>query len=203
MTKSEIFSSGKILGHDLYLIVEALCPQEFSSIHLCRAYITKRLLRITDCLFIRKFVIIVAFLMSAKATALNYVELVLTNTKYYDTKKLYLQLSTLNKYEIVKLSKYYSFLEYFFFRCTDYKNIPSGCKVQKLAGQCCPQVVCDNNQVIVPSTTNIHNQGGGNNVVVHGPNGDNTPLLPQVFPNGTFDPHNTGVHRPSISESLI
>ncbi|XP_035824669.1 uncharacterized protein LOC118477145, partial [Aplysia californica] len=93
-------------------------------------------------------------------------------------------------------------LLHFLNRCTDYQDIPNGCTVQKLAGQCCPQIVCQGNQVIVPSTTNVLSQGSGDSVYKDTATGGSKPLLPQVRPDGTIDPNNSGVQLPSITGCL-
>ena len=89
------------------------------------------------------------------------------------------------------------FFELLFSRCIDYQNIPSGCHAETKPGQCCPDIVCPHNQVIVPSTTNILQMGGGNGINV-----GTKPIVPHVYSNGTIDLNNYGVHLPSISEFI-
>ncbi|KAK0051442.1 zonadhesin [Biomphalaria pfeifferi] len=73
-------------------------------------------------------------------------------------------------------------------KCTTYSQIPDGCKLEKLAGDCCPRIICPGSTSIVPSTTNLLSHiVAGSNIYVITSTGQQKPLLPTLNMDGTVN----------------
>ncbi|KAH9515719.1 hypothetical protein Btru_011815 [Bulinus truncatus] len=65
--------------------------------------------------------------------------------------------------------------------------IPTGCKLEKLASDCCAHISCPLNTVIIPSTTNLLGPLAGTNIYVISATGQQKPLLPVLNPDGSVN----------------
>ncbi|KAH9515717.1 hypothetical protein Btru_011809 [Bulinus truncatus] len=72
-------------------------------------------------------------------------------------------------------------------RCPTYTQIPTGCKLEKLASDCCSHISCPLNTVIIPSTTNLLGPLAGTNIYVISATGQQKPLLPVLNPDGSVN----------------
>ncbi|KAH9515718.1 hypothetical protein Btru_011811 [Bulinus truncatus] len=66
-------------------------------------------------------------------------------------------------------------------------QIPTGCKLEKLASDCCAHISCPLNTVIIPSTTNLLGPLAGTNIYVISATGQQKPLLPVLNPDGSVN----------------
>ncbi|XP_059141676.1 uncharacterized protein LOC131929464 [Physella acuta] len=78
-------------------------------------------------------------------------------------------------------TQYYGYYRCFS-KCPKYNEIPSGCKLEKLASDCCPHVVCQVGTVLLPSTLNYWLPVAGTNIYIN-----NIPLMPIVRPDGSVN----------------
>ncbi|KAK0051441.1 cartilage matrix protein, partial [Biomphalaria pfeifferi] len=74
-------------------------------------------------------------------------------------------------------------------KCPTYTQVPTGCKLEKLASDCCPHISCPVSTVLLPSTMNVKGPQAGSNIYIVTSTGQQKPLLPTLNPDGSV---NTG-----------